>query len=1229
MDSARQSRARAVVVAHFGTDVLGPLRGFGNNIGTVEHHLREYCKIRSGTAVGAVFPASLANGIHPFVDACTAVFANLLNSADRFIVLAHSSLFDFFLLYGEFPLSDHYRLSDRNCVEMISDFLPHLRSLDTFACQCERLASCILRQLFALLAVQQPISSPLPIGFVRDLPMERAWRCLGDLLSLFLVFDEVIGHHPFLRSHWAQFVRSVRLAQHNPSQFALYGQSGRLQQFNGEIARLDAELMSGDIFGGICRRLASLIFGRPSPPAPSSADQRAFVERFRRVIMASLARWERLSAAEDAIPDKQHLLSLLALAKLFHFVLAEINRNENSKRKSVVDRKMIRALYATHKRVVSFYLIGDILFTPAEHIAKAFDPIDTDAIDRKARASSDQARAVLLEHQIEQMRRDAQTLKLCVTEWCHKMDQFECFPPTNGEPMEEIVDRKCNLLFDGAQISDRIGRLLKCILNGHLAANRPLSKHNAKLLFELIQHVKRISSTFDLRWPSVLEWAQFGCAKASSALIRLLDGQIAALPPSPGEFVDKNAFAMAAFRNAQMALAQMVTKDGIVFCGIALEMANYSKLLRPADVQRVDDLLVRLDLLSDFGALLRRVTDWSFLYWHRQFLCETFCNFLVSDPTAVSDLTGIKYFFDALNDSTRHFLQNVVLSDHRTLSDTFGTEMFAIKFLDLLCTQIENDLRLSYHSQQNVSLDSMERSLFTETSDGNVGNGGGTAPRHHQQEEEGQLRHGHSESAISPMAASVWAKLLHLPPFHLGNKLISVKAFVRCHLESTFYNLSVLALHDCDSYRRMALLALHRYHLRLADSGLPNMSVDQGLDLLAVMADVDTFVADYCYDLNEQFFIERNGHGKTQLNILRVHQVINSVKTHGLGILHSLINSAYKFLRVQFQRLSRCLFDERIKKLLTQEILFYRDAMDELDQMYPMGRAEKLANALLRFDCAALPNTLATSDDCLNKLRVLITRMGNLLGLLRLIRTGVVEFCSPLIFHRFLSAIGAEQKSIEPQQSPKGTRVAEEARLLYGRAFQNAMSNLTESRDCVELLTSVFAREFRCNGPKKFAHLRHFFIVVPALTLCHVQHTTSCRARLQTSARREATATKDPRAQQQQQMVFVEDGFSMGIAYVLTLFNQRFFFDSLNWSNSVQNRFFRAELAQCAAEMKEAQKGKDESLAQVLAVKAAQLEERRAEHRLLECTINSALTLFQANELLGEEEEEETFLEDL
>ena len=52
--------------------------------------------------------------------------------------------------------------------------------------------------------------------------------------------------------------------------------------------------------------------------------------------------------------------------------------------------------------------------------------------------------------------------------------------------------------------------------------------------------------------------------------------------------------------------------------------------------------------------------------------------------------------------------------------------------------------------------------------------------------------------------------------------------YITTYLESTFYNLAVIALHDCETYRRMAILAELRYGLKLAELKLPIRSVDQG-----------------------------------------------------------------------------------------------------------------------------------------------------------------------------------------------------------------------------------------------------------------------------------------------------------------------------------------------------------------------------------------------------------------
>lgn len=49
--------------------------------------------------------------------------------------------------------------------------------------------------------------------------MSRTWRCLGEVLTILLIFDEIIQTHPMLQEHWKIFSKSIQIAQHNPTQF--------------------------------------------------------------------------------------------------------------------------------------------------------------------------------------------------------------------------------------------------------------------------------------------------------------------------------------------------------------------------------------------------------------------------------------------------------------------------------------------------------------------------------------------------------------------------------------------------------------------------------------------------------------------------------------------------------------------------------------------------------------------------------------------------------------------------------------------------------------------------------------------------------------------------------------------------------------------------------------------------------------------------------------------------
>ena len=123
------------------------------------------------------------------------------------------------------------------------------------------------------------------------------------------------------------------------------------------------------------------------------------MNRFRQAIYDMFNRWERMcNSSEDAIPDKQRLLSILALAALYHHLLPQ---------KQSPDKKMIRQLCASHKKICQFHLISDILFVPFEFITKQIQNSEL-AIDRKTISSVSHLKKSQLDTQLEQLIKDAQ-----------------------------------------------------------------------------------------------------------------------------------------------------------------------------------------------------------------------------------------------------------------------------------------------------------------------------------------------------------------------------------------------------------------------------------------------------------------------------------------------------------------------------------------------------------------------------------------------------------------------------------------------------------------------------------------------------------------------------------------------------------------------------------------------------------------------------------------------------
>jgi WASH complex subunit 7 len=139
-----------------------------------------------------------------------------------------------------------------------------------------------------------------------------------------------------------------------------------------------------------------------------------------------------------------------------------------------------------------------------------------------------------------------------------------------------------------------------------------------------------------------------------------------------------------------------------------------------------------------------------------------------------------------------------------------------------------------------------------------------------------------------------------------------------------------VSLSDWKTYGDMRNIAEQKYGLMLLEPHLPSATLEQGLDVLEIMRNINFFVSNYCYNLNNQIFVQRTSNNK-HLNTINIRHVANSIRTHGTGIMNTTVNYTYQFLRKKFQIFSQFMFDEHIKARLLKEIRFYREHQFDQD----------------------------------------------------------------------------------------------------------------------------------------------------------------------------------------------------------------------------------------------------------------------------------------------------------
>ncbi|XP_050529563.1 WASH complex subunit 4 isoform X2 [Daktulosphaira vitifoliae] len=425
--------------------------------------------------------------------------------------------------------------------------------------------------------------------------------------------------------------------------------------------------------------------------------------------------------------------------------------------------------------------------------------------------------------------------------------------------------------------------------------------------------------------------------------------------------------------------------------------------------------------------------------------------------------------------------------------------------------------------------------------------------------------------------------MVKLQPIQFLNTIINTKNRVENYLSETFYDLTSVALHDWQNNGVMRTLAKYKMNLETIDDKLPSKTLEQGLDVLEVMRNLNAFVSKFSYNLSNQIFIENDSASK-HLNTINIKHVSNSIRIHGTGIMSTTVNKTYQLLRSKLNLLSQYLFDERIKSKLKKEIMYLHESQKINSSIkYPFDRAEKFNSRLRKL-------ILISEQNCMDQFRVLVTHIGNALGYVRMIKTGGLHFSS--VATSFIPDLKKVIKFEELCKIAKFSESCVKSGHHLDNVIQNMCQNIAEGTNYFKLLIDVFIQVM---GSENYSHLRNFYILIPSLTLNFIEHSIN---------------SKEKMYKKSKGAMFTDDGFAVGLAYLLRIFNLNNEFSSLKWFQSVTENY---EKKMNVLKSQEMQALKDDSkLQQPLSLSYSRLQIYYNEFLLLSYNINSARIFFQS-----------------
>ena len=976
----------------------------------------------------------------------------------------------------------------------IGMILPTLQELSNFIERCYAVAVNMVQQLAAIHDDRQ-------IHYQRVFSLTHLKTCfvaLGDLLRMLITIDTIIRGNEQLAEAWAQYKLMISFVRADQASFNT-DESG-VSKFERMLVSIDAPLMTGQIFEGCLEQnFESIDDGSEGEESIHVRSNKTFLDELLFFIRSRIDQILSPIGSNSEMNEREQVMSSYALYALYRRLLPK---------NIPPDGKLFKLFWLVQKTVPFVVIVDKFLWFPGEFLQEtAAAPSAMGTLDPP---SAPAFRKLFMEKYVSHFPNRANLAVAQCTAWFVLIESKFQSSVRYEDNTIQALETRSSILFKGACLASRVSNLIKTCLVAHIVMEMALSRTLLNCITQLIEVLKGIEYSF-MRKDSIIAEAQVHILRVFSVTMIDLIRPVRTKLHSVRKLDDARGDLMTCVQILEQTVCSTENYTPLRqhLVSTIVEMMTGSNFIEEKDAAKIDSMLQRIKMLANITTLVKNACNTSFLLFHSQLLPVIVAGIYEAPTSANRIYYTVGAFSDAVKlcESVKHrdpkpFIINLRKSIHEVIEQ---------EIIEPLSRDIETDLRLHIHTKQ---LDHME--------------------------------------TVNPKSDDMKSlrPFLELPTIRVLGLQVDIKKEVTHYLDRNFYNLTTVQLHDWHTYHAMRNLAQEKLGLVLLENFLPMGSLDQGLDVLQIMRNIHIFVGRFTYNMNMQEFVEYKAEkGSKHFNTIKIQSIASSIRQHGLGMLNTTVNFTYQFLIQQFHIFTEFLYDENVRSPLSRECRWYKKhkANPEVNYTYPYERAAKFVKDVRR---------LGVNDGMsyLDQFRILVTRMGNALGYVRMVRSAAMHYCSQAVkylpeledtisFEHYsksdlamiIDGVEVENSSGDTSFSPETVRAGKN----LDQVICTLIRNFGEGSDFFKMLVEVFQENL---SDDNHDHLKYFYAIVPPL----------CISWVEASLHAKDAMYKITRGAAAREMYFANDGFAMGIAYCLAVLKQTKKYESFNWQDSVK-----------------------------------------------------------------------------